>query len=366
MGGMEMDQYFRAAGFGDDRANNKYYDLRKRYGKLYYHFKPDHTYWILAIIGRKAAIAVSALLLRTNATFQVAVIVLILFIAFVLQLIHRPYLSSGERVQIINELEDKAELAIDRPEFKKYKTIREQITIASKRFHKEKREQKRRNYSTVQGFWGGKTMDEKKVKIRDRGHSKGRERLEVEVGKEYYVFNFNSVELVLLMCSIIISLAGLMLSSGRFDERPDLVAQRDFITYIAIIVLVFSILYYLLVFMAEFSPVAVGYFVKRFFTSEDAPDESKKVRTKSIALQNNPMFEVNEKFEEFGDNTKTLEKDIVLTSKELKKIAKENEKLRSELRKKKIQEAERRLQSDSMHSYDIGMESVNPMFDPDA
>ncbi len=60
------------AGTGETRMSNPHcYDFRKKYNKLYYQFKPDYYFWILVVIGRKFAIAVTSLLFRKNSTFQV-------------------------------------------------------------------------------------------------------------------------------------------------------------------------------------------------------------------------------------------------------------------------------------------------------
>ena len=59
------------------------------------------------------------------------------------------------------------------------------------------------------------------------------------------------MERVLLASSIVVCLAGIMFESGRFNERPDLIWQRDTITVVVIAVVVFSIMYYFVVFIAE-------------------------------------------------------------------------------------------------------------------
>ena len=66
-----------------------------------------------------------------------------------------------------------------------------------------------------------------------------------------YFFDYNTVERVLLASSIVVCLAGIMFESGRFNERPDLIWQRDTITVVVIAVVVFSIMYYFVVFIAE-------------------------------------------------------------------------------------------------------------------
>ena len=74
------DQYLRAYDIGDSRESNpRAYEIRKLYHKLYYHFKPEQTYWIVLIIGRKFWIAFAGLMFRGNASFQLATVLLVLF-----------------------------------------------------------------------------------------------------------------------------------------------------------------------------------------------------------------------------------------------------------------------------------------------
>ena len=65
-------------------------DFRKRYHRLYYHFRPDRYYWILLIVGRKAGIAFTALMFNKNAAFQLSVALLVMFIAYALQVCPPP------------------------------------------------------------------------------------------------------------------------------------------------------------------------------------------------------------------------------------------------------------------------------------
>jgi hypothetical protein len=90
---------------------NPYFDFRQRYSRLYYQFKvrwrkcggeepmrvlthvclvfvvlqPDYYYWILIILARKFLIAFAELMFRKNPFFQLCFILLILFVAYTLQ-----------------------------------------------------------------------------------------------------------------------------------------------------------------------------------------------------------------------------------------------------------------------------------------
>ena len=107
---IKEDQLLRAADIGDDPVTNpRAFFVRKRYHKLYYHFKPGKVYWIVYIILRKFGIAGAGLMFRGNPGFQLSVILLVLFISFVLQVQNRPYMSSAEKDVVIHQHKVKAE-----------------------------------------------------------------------------------------------------------------------------------------------------------------------------------------------------------------------------------------------------------------
>ena len=62
---IKEDQYLRAHNIGDTRTTNpNAYDVRKRYHKIYYHFKPGKVHWIIFIILRKFWIAFASLMFQ--------------------------------------------------------------------------------------------------------------------------------------------------------------------------------------------------------------------------------------------------------------------------------------------------------------
>lgn len=80
------DQLLRAMGTGWDKLSNPHaLWLRRSYGRAYYQFKPNHYYWVLAIVGRKFGIAAVALMFRLNSSLQLAMVVLVLFLAYAAQ-----------------------------------------------------------------------------------------------------------------------------------------------------------------------------------------------------------------------------------------------------------------------------------------
>jgi hypothetical protein len=83
---IQADQILRVAGTGTSRKTNEYYwDVRKRFHKLYYQFKPRTHYWLLVILARKFGLAFVSLMFRKNPTFQLALALLVMFWAYAMQ-----------------------------------------------------------------------------------------------------------------------------------------------------------------------------------------------------------------------------------------------------------------------------------------
>jgi hypothetical protein len=69
-----------------------------------------------------------------------------------------------------------------------------------------------------------------------------------------HFWDYNVVEQVLISSAILVCLAGVMFESDRFSQDTETVFswQRDVITYLTIIVILFSLAYYLVVIMSDF------------------------------------------------------------------------------------------------------------------
>ena len=73
-------------GTGWDKLTNPHaLWLRRSYGRVYYQFKPSYYFWVLAIIGRKFGISTAALIFRLNSSLQLAMVMLVLFLAYAAQ-----------------------------------------------------------------------------------------------------------------------------------------------------------------------------------------------------------------------------------------------------------------------------------------
>ena len=81
---------------------------RSRLGLLYYRFKPEFPHWIVVVTCRKMIMALITLLFHSSATFQLAMLLLVLFSCFVIQMKYLPYVSPLDYDGILSDYKDRA------------------------------------------------------------------------------------------------------------------------------------------------------------------------------------------------------------------------------------------------------------------
>ena len=237
---IKEDQILRAAGCGDtpDTNPNAFF-LRIKYHKMYYYFKPGKTYWILYILSRKAGIAFSGLIFRTNPGFMLAIVLLILFVSYMMQIRHQPYMSTSQRNLVLAEHQIK--VAAENPLHKRIAASIERALV-----HKDARRNKRGNKQyTLDLQRHGSSIDLMK-KHTSRKYEDTRE----------YFFDYNTVEQVLLACAVLVCLAGVMFESDRFQAQDASGKlrygwQRDIVTFLIVFVVILSMVYLGMVFASE-------------------------------------------------------------------------------------------------------------------
>ena len=240
---IKEDQLLRAAGVGDTRqssTSDDVYNVRKRWHKLYYHFKPGKTYWIFLIVNRKLWIAVAGLMFRGTPGFQLAFVLMILFISYVLQVQHRPYMSSAERALVIEDHEKKAQ---SNDEFHKrvQPLLKNAVHLLHKKREAARRKLRKKKVEQLSGQIVGSRAPRKTQEAEELLHADAKE----------YFWDYNTIEATLLACAIFVCLSGVMFESSYFSGRDDLLWQRDIIMYAVMIVLIYSMVYYLVVFTSE-------------------------------------------------------------------------------------------------------------------
>jgi hypothetical protein len=234
---IKLDQILRALGTGDDVSSNpEAYHIRRRYHKLYYHFKPGKIYWITLILARKAAVAFAGLMFRSNPGFQLCNILLVLFIAYVWQVKNQPYMSTSERANVVAE--HRAKVASGN---KEHVRINHWVAQA------QKLQTRARSFSIQRRKMTGLDDSASEEKRRRVKMSKS-----VRHDAKEYIWDFNVMEQVLTSCSILVCLAGVMFESDRFSSDDSVFAwQSDLLSILTLAILIFSVVYYVIVFASE-------------------------------------------------------------------------------------------------------------------
>jgi hypothetical protein len=216
------DQYLRAKGCGDSRLENPHaYEFRKTFSRVYYQFKPEYYFWILAIIVRKFCIAFTSLMFGRNVGFQMAACLMILFLAYAAQVRYSPYMSPDEHDSVIRRLL--------------------QLSASSK-LHNRLR-------ATL-------------AQVEASGRKRGRTNKLLATSKFTAVsalymlagilFNYNFVDATLLFSACIVNLCGLLYQTAR-PADTFYAASRDGVTGVVLTVIALSVLYWFIVVIVDVS-----------------------------------------------------------------------------------------------------------------
>ena len=225
------DQLLRAHDLGAVEAENPFaFWVRQRYSRMYYQFKPTKVNWIRVILWRKFMLVFIGILLRNNPSFQLAIMLLTLFTCYVLHMKHRPYMSSVERRLCIEEHKALAEQG-DKAHMVIASHIKKAIV---------ERDAKMKRTATL-GKGGGFSLDAA------LGATDWRRRRK---GPESFFFNYNTMEAILLSCSILVCLCGVMFTSGQLD-KPENEWQQVMVTFFLTTIFFGSMLYIGVVFASE-------------------------------------------------------------------------------------------------------------------
>ena len=171
---------------------------------------------MVVIIARKFSIAFTQIMFRGNPTFQLSIALLVMFLAYVAQVECRPYMSNSEMREVVEE------------------------AIA--------------NGDMPDACFSPAAIREYNLKRRKR--AKKKVRLGLNMTKEdyqmvvLYVFDYNTVESILLGCAVLINLCGIMFSSGRFETEL-YVEQQEFLAWTMAAIVSGSLMYYMTVVVFE-------------------------------------------------------------------------------------------------------------------
>lgn len=210
-----FDQLLRAQEEGENRFENPVaYETRKAYGRLYYQYKPDFYFWSVMILGRKFCIAITTVLFANNSSFQMAACLLIMFISYVFQTRFNPFMCYSDFEQVIR----------DHLASVNWSRAHMQVNAMLLSVNAQNNNRKKAHFNNIVSLTG---------KI-----NKGA--LFQAVGS--WIFNYNTVEAIMLFCSVMICLMGIMYQIQNIASGYDN-GGRDIITGVILFIMIGSILY---------------------------------------------------------------------------------------------------------------------------
>ena len=263
---IKEDQLLRAMGKGDLRVTNPHcYEFRKRYSRLYYEFKPQYWWWKLLILMRKLGIVVFALVFRTNPTFQMCMILLVIFASYAMQVRHSPYMSMSERDEVLILYADDVAFIRDAAD----KTAADEVA-------------KRRPRTGQQLHLGRGNVP--RPKIKEAPLTAGA----LAAASANYFWNWNTVEAILLICAVLVNLFGIMFESQYLrDGSSDL----EILTWTCLLVISFSLLYYGIVVWTEIVAVIFPELACPFLNTEvHGEEEDDSVNEHDFEMHENELL----------------------------------------------------------------------------
>lgn len=272
----------------------------------------NQVFWIVSIVTRKGAIAIISFAFLDNPAFQFSMTVLVLFVSYVGAVKHHPYMSTAERRFEVVKHTRKVD---DEDDFHVYADGLIKGALAKGAYEATARRRRP---------MGGNSFDLRRKSSLTAETNKSKKRM--------YFFDYNTVERVLLASAILIALAGIMFESGRFDGRKDLEAQKDFIAVVVILVVVFSLVYYMIVFIAEVSAFTPLWLIKLFSDKSKLNhfmEENNDMENGEIQMVVNPSIFTN------TAASKAEQEKTQLALDQLKEVEDANEILQHQLRNAK-------------------------------
>ncbi|KAJ8604097.1 hypothetical protein CTAYLR_001751 [Chrysophaeum taylorii] len=180
---------------------------RAQLGMLYYRFKPRVPWWAVLVVLRKMCMAIIMLLFRSSPTFQLAMLLLVLFTALVIQMRALPYVSPRDYDTVLGDYADRVTTLHDEEK---------QCEGAKEKSRARRRRKQRR------------------LGLEDFTTPAGRK----EISKQavHFFFDYNTVEGTLLSASILVCVLGVMLDSDYLDNGKHAYAKQALIQATIIII----------------------------------------------------------------------------------------------------------------------------------
>ncbi len=163
--------------------------------------------------------------------------------------------------------------------------------------------------------------------------------------KSNYFFDYNTVELILLGCAIVVCAAGIMFTTGKFDDDRQ-VWQQDLIGTVVVIIITLSLIYYFVVVIAELcgdeEQCGCVHFLVKCFGSQDKNAKllekvSNNIDDGDIEMNENPL-----------QNRGIDQKELLRIKKEQVEINAQNNQLKSALRNEKNKNAQHSIKNSKL------------------
>jgi len=209
--------------------NKHCWNFRKRFHRLYYHYKPQYYYWILIILGRKFLVATCGLVFRKSPVFLMSVLLVILFVSYALQMRCQPYMSVSEMDGVADAYTTELKMVQDFEE------------------EKIRKENKGRRLRMGSGN-----------EVKDIITAKRKEKRQQSA--LLYFWNYNTMEATLLFSASMTVLCGLMFQSDQMKPNPDgsVNSWSEGLFWLTMSIILFSTLYFFVIFTSDIA-TAFGY-----------------------------------------------------------------------------------------------------------
>ena len=267
---MVADQIILAHGKAYRKENNpECYTVRTRYRVLYHHFHPHATWWMVVLIVRKSAIATLQLLLRSNPTFMITSVLLVLFLVFNAHTHFNPFMSPADFSKAVSIFKRKVDrLANDGREHADMS--REEIML--------RRVVRTLEIENAEESITRQRLDGKSARNFDRQNAGGG-----STGDMTYTHDYNVMERAMLSAAIVVCVLNLMYVGVQGDESSaqNVNASRTIIGVLIVVTVMVASLYYIAVFVSELTGSKTN-------ISAPSPGES-LVRLTGLDLTWNPM-----------------------------------------------------------------------------
>jgi hypothetical protein len=215
---VKVDQILRAMDITSEA--NGLAEFRRRWSRLYMHFVPGQApYWILLLIVRKALVALAALIFGRVPSFQLAAIMFILFVAFVLNVRYTPYMSYEKRREVVLQHRAKARAGDD---------LHKTIAVYYQRAIVDRATRNRARRTGLDAMTGA-------------AGAAAQRRAQLAAAAKWSG-DPNRMETILLFVSMLVALTGVLMESGQ-TEFAYFALQRDLIAYAALVLVVVAVMY---------------------------------------------------------------------------------------------------------------------------